>query len=112
MYCGHIYVIPLAISLNGSPSYISPPRPPVLLQLPGRLQTLLRLKQEKEELAKLKDGDPLKQIDPDEASRRRLRELREAVQPPKPSTRTIQPDEDDEVCSLFYCCNGGSYLQC
>ena len=76
------------------------------LQLPGRLQTLLRLKQEKEALAKLKDGDPLKQLDPDEASRRRLQEFRDAAQPAKPPARGIQPDEDDEASAFILSLNG------
>ena len=75
-------------------------------QLPGRLQTLLRLKQEKEDLAKLKDSDPLKTLDPDEASRRRLQEMREAAEKKKPSAaggaaalgkgKVVLPDEDND----------------
>lgn len=43
-------------------------------QLPGRMEMLLRLKQEKEEMAKLR-ADPL-QVDPDAEARKRLAEIR------------------------------------
>ncbi|GAX82144.1 hypothetical protein CEUSTIGMA_g9572.t1 [Chlamydomonas eustigma] len=61
-------------------------------QLPSRLQTLLKLKQEKEELAKLKD-DPLKKLDPDEASRKRLQEMREVAQA-QPKSKINLPDDE------------------
>uniref|UniRef100_A0A7R9VHV7 peptidylprolyl isomerase n=1 Tax=Chlamydomonas euryale TaxID=1486919 RepID=A0A7R9VHV7_9CHLO len=49
-------------------------------QLPSRMQTLLKLKKEKEELAKLKEN-PLQVLDPDEASRKRLQEMQAAAEP-------------------------------
>ena len=88
-----ILVCPLSPSSLHSSSVFS-----ILEQLPGRLQTLLRLKQEKEELAKLKDTDPLKTLDPDEASRRRLLEMREAAAAAKkPTTKAVIPDDDEDV---------------
>ena len=72
------------------------PLPPPGSQLPSRLQTLLKLKQEKEELAKLKN-DPLEALDPDEASRRRLQEMRESAQPKKPAAKAVVLPDADEV---------------
>lgn len=67
-------------------------------QLASRLQTLMKLKSEKEELAKLK-SDPLKALDPDELSRQRLKQLQEAAsgkaKPAKPLV--VDEDEDEEV---------------
>ena len=81
---------------------------PLSPQLPGRLQTLLRLKQEREDLAKLKDSDPLKTLDPDEASRRRLQEMKEAAAKKlsaaggaaaasaQGKSKVVLPDDDDD----------------
>ncbi len=71
-----------------------------MAQLPSRLQTLLKLKQEKEELAKLKSDDPLKTLDPDEASRRRLQEMKDAAQQRQTATpaklAAIRDDDDED----------------
>ena len=84
--------------MSPSPAPLVPPPPsfPPGTQLPSRLQTLLKLKQEKEELAKLKN-DPLEALDPDEASRRRLQEMRESAQPKKPAAKAVVLPDADEV---------------
>jgi len=59
----------------------------VLLQLPGRTELLLRMRQEKEELEALRK-DPL-QFDPDAEARKRLAETKAALsgQPSRPAAK-------------------------
>ncbi|KAG1677926.1 hypothetical protein FOA52_001344 [Chlamydomonas sp. UWO 241] len=64
-------------------------------QLPSRMQTLLKLKAQREEQAMLQ-SDPLKALDPDEASRRRLAEMREAAAAKSGAPATPLPDDDEE----------------